>query len=269
MNRIMKGIRIFLLVAAIAVIIMPFMYIYNFIFIRQLVSLYFNDIEITFGLNPYLAKAFVILVTVVILYVLALTFSLSYAKRRTGRYLLIGLLVLYYLLLWWGSEPFWYTKDGKPLRCYVRTDKEILIRRLHVAGQPQLDRETGQQCIPITPAVKRNLEILKGILAKEGIRKIENPKQFFNAQTGQPVVWYVRKNDSFVFYNAPVFDPETGALAQPVTKDIIDDYKKRLAEIRLAEKKREEEEKKRREREKAKREEEKRKQEERKKDFLG
>ena len=242
---------ILLLITIISAILVPALYIFNILFIRDIASSYISDIQITFGLSPYLEKAIIVVATAVLIFISGLVFSFSRTRRSLGYATISATLVGYYLLLWWGTEPFWFDDKGRALRCYVRMDEGIFFRRLKEPDKPQIDLETGLRCLPVTPSVRRDLKIVQKIMAREGIKRISTPQIFFNEQTGKPVVWFVRKDGSFRFFNAPIYDPESGQRARPVTRDIIRQYQewkkeqKRKAEEKKERRRQAEEERKR------------------------
>lgn len=53
---------------------------------------------------------------------------------------------------------------------------------------------------------------------------------FFDPVNGSPRAWYWRKSDgTYQFYDAPGFQPQTGDQLKVVSRDVVDDWEKRIA----------------------------------------
>jgi hypothetical protein len=80
-----------------------------------------------------------------------------------------------------------FQKDGAAEKRYVMT--RTTIKTLNRVG---IDPETGRECRPLTPQiVEKNEEYRSGHRPKQ---ITSNNPTFFDATTGEPVVWYF-KND--------------------------------------------------------------------------
>jgi len=241
------------IILGIIIIAFPLAAVFNILSAKEVAHIFIGEIGVLFGLNPYITKALVVAATLPLLWLFVQSFNILDSRRRTiSRFALAGALVAYYIILAIGSDPLWFDKDGKPLKCYIRTDKKVIVRRIEYLPSSGIDRETGRKCIPVTKENLRDLEIIKRVLRGGGVKEIKRPEKFFSDQTGEPIIWFVRRpSGEYTFFNAPVYDPVTGERAVSITKRAIEEYRRWERAKKEKERERaikEEEERKRKER---------------------
>jgi hypothetical protein len=118
-----------------------------------------------------------------------------------------------YLVLWIGTRGEIINK------CYVITRDGVIYRE-----RPGIDPNTGRECKPVTPEL---VEKLRAYERGNRPTKIETTDSFFDPGTGRPVVWfYKNKNGEIELFNLMGFHPETGDELEPVSKEIVELWKK-------------------------------------------
>jgi TPR repeat protein len=95
--------------------------------------------------------------------------------------------------------------------------------------RPGIDPDTGRQCRPLTAELLERLrEYEKGNRAK---LITKSDPAFFDERTGEPVVWYYRgKGSNIELFDLMGFHAETGEELLPITKEIVDDWKRQSGE---------------------------------------
>jgi hypothetical protein len=125
-----------------------------------------------------------------------------------------------------GSPTFFDARSGEPLVWYYqRTNGTIELFDL-MGFHP----DTGEELIPVTKEIVANW---KGQREQAGrISKGVDPQgyPFFNSNTGQPQVWYIRNSDGeYEFYDFPGFNPHTGQPLSEITKQVIEEWHKQTS----------------------------------------
>jgi signal transduction histidine kinase len=205
-----------LLIAVFAIIIpaLAAFWLVDKLFVYLLARSYVEDVAEVFDLNKHLAKAISLVIFVAAVYLIAKTFSRTRASRRIGYLGIVGLLIGHSLLLWLGARiPPLY-------KCYVLThDGEVIYRE-----RPGIDPMTGRPCRPVTPELIYRLEEYRKGRRPQRIAS-DNPT-FFDPRSSEPSVWYFREKDGTIeLYDLMGFHPETGEELQPVTREIVDQWK--------------------------------------------
>ncbi len=215
----------------IILIIYPLLTVLNILSVKNIANSFIGDIDIVFGLNPYLTKAILAAVTMPLLWLFVQSFNIFNNKIRVlARALLVLSLVIYYIILWIGSDAFWFDRNGNPLKCYVLTKKSIIFHRIKHISEYEVDQKTGKKCLPVTRGALRDLRIIKHVMNNGGVKELKSPKSFFDVQTGDPIVWYThRKGGEYALFNAPVHDPVTGTRAAPMTRQEVRAFQDWLA----------------------------------------
>ena len=103
-------------------------------------------------------------------------------------------------------------------RCYILTAKSVKYRT-----ELGIDPETGKECRPFTPDMLVRLREYERGQRPERIRDA-NPT-FFDARSGEPIIWYAESQDKIELFSLMGFHPDTGAELLPVTNAIVARWK--------------------------------------------
>jgi PEGA domain-containing protein len=182
---------------------------------------YVDEVSNLTGINHYLITAGGLLLSIPLWFGTSVAFSLGSRRRRyAGTAILIGLAVFYNLSLFWVTrETTFAFSGGAPHKWYALTPAGVRFY-----DRPGVDPTYGIPLKPVTPEVVRKLELLK-----QGEFKPADPTQmtFFNPITGEAQAWYYRYPDGAVeFYDKPGHHPLTGTALEPVTQQIVLEWRK-------------------------------------------
>jgi TPR repeat protein len=112
-------------------------------------------------------------------------------------------------------------RSGETATCYVLTFSAVEYRVYAEGAAPE--------CRKVTPGIEERLrEYEKGKRPK----RIETTEPtFFDPRTGEPAVWYYKdKNGDIQLFDLMGFHPETGEELQPITKDVVAEWKTQQAD---------------------------------------
>ena len=192
----------------------------NELFFYVLARSYVDDIADVFDLNKHLAKAITLVVGVTAAYLAWKTFSLSAGRRKIGYFGILGLLIGYSLLLWYGTKGHFFDPKGNSIKCYVLTH----AGEVRYGEHPGIDPTTGRPCRPVTPELIDLLEEYRK--GRRPQRITSSSPTFFDPRSSEPSVWYFTDRDGAIeIFDLMGFHPETGEELQPVTRDIVDVWK--------------------------------------------
>ncbi len=145
------------------------------------------------------------------------TFSFSKQKRRVGYAGLLSLIIGHSLLL--GRIDANFRKNGTAEKCYVMT--RTTIKTLNRIG---IDPDTGLECQPLTPQIVEKLEEYRS--GHRATQITSNDPKFFDAVTGEPVVWYSKNDQGEIeLFDLMGFHPKTGEELTPITRQVAEDWK--------------------------------------------
>ena len=106
-------------------------------------------------------------------------------------------------------------ESGKGIKCYVVTRDAI-----QYGERPGIDPASGRPCRPVTPEVAERLQAYKWGSRPSRIETAD--PTFFSLRTGEPIVWYHKKESGIVdLFDLMGFDPETGEELLPVTREVV------------------------------------------------
>jgi len=205
--------KVLLLLFLLILISIPMIEMMYLLGIKGLFGYFTGMIIGTTGANQYLAKAIVLVLMIPLLWSFKWTFSFSPQKRRTGYSILAGYMILFY------ASMFFLTKDqkfdfstGKATKYYANTPEG---KRYFDA--PGFDPKYGIPLKPVDPNIARS-----DAFNTRPPQKLEDPKQFFDVATSEPVVWYYENADGKLeFFDQPGFHPKYGDELKPVTPQIV------------------------------------------------
>ena len=125
-----------------------------------------------------------------------------------------------------GSQACINQATGEPLKWYV----EQPDGRLVLFDSGGFDTATGSQKRRATPQVCARFAAQNANGRPHKITTEVRELEFFNPSTGQPRVWYHKAVDgSFDLFDAPGYDPATGAALVPVSKELVGEIRARAA----------------------------------------
>lgn len=220
-----KAGKVALILGVLAVLVvffvLPTMWAMQSVFIWYAYWRYVDEVSNLTGISRYLITAAGLLMFIPFWFGATMAFSLGSRRRRyAGTAILIGLAVLYNLSLFWVTrETSFAFSGGAPTKWYALTPAGVRFY-----DRPGVDPNYGISLKPVTPDVVRKLELLK-----QGEFKPADPSRltFFNPITGEAQAWYYRYPDGTIeFYDKPGHHPLTGAALEPVTQQIVLDWRK-------------------------------------------
>jgi hypothetical protein len=114
------------------------------------------------------------------------------------------------------SDVCFNQATGEPLKWFVAAPDGTLT----FYDSPGFDT-SGVEKKPVTPQVCRIADLERRGIRPTKIADLSEAK-FFDGVSGRPLVWYTIDTAGLIhLFNAEGFDPDSGALLQPVTEDIV------------------------------------------------
>ncbi len=213
---IAKYAKVLILLALVILISIPLIELMYLFGIRGLFNHFADKITTTTGTNQYLAKAIITLMMIPLLWSFKWTFSISSQKRRTGYSI-----VAFYILIFYVSM-FFLTKEqkfdfatGKAMQYYALTPEGV-----RYFDAPGYDPKYGIPLKPVDQGVARS-----ETFSKRPPKKLDEPQQFFDYATKEPLVWYYEGPDGTLeFFDQPGFHPKYGQELKPITPEIVNKY---------------------------------------------
>ena len=194
-------------------------FIVDKIFYFALSRSYVEQIAIVFNLNRHLADAIALAVFVLVVFFASKVFSFSARNRRIGYLGIVGLLIANSLALWQGTKNEFFEASGVATKCYVLTREGV-----HYGERPGVDPSTGKLCRPVTVDMLERLEAYAHGKRPERVT-IDDPV-FFDLKTGEPVIWFAKtKSGEIHLFDLMGFDPETGEELNPISRDVVEEWK--------------------------------------------
>src|SRR5262249_46755497 len=121
-----------------------------------------------------------------------------------------------------------YQAEKARQRCYVITREGVEYRD----GAPGIDQVTGRACRALTDQLRERLREYENGNRPQKIQS--NDPTFFDSRTAEPIVWfYQNKSGDIELFDLIGFHPETGEELRPVTKEIVEVWKRQAAERKL------------------------------------
>jgi hypothetical protein len=217
---ISKYFKIIVLLLLIIVITIPLIEMIYLLGIRGLFNHFADKIINTTGINQYLAKAIIILLMIPLLWSFKWTISLSSQKRRTGYTIVAGYICIFYFTMFFMTkeQKFDFT-TGEAIKYYAVTPEGI-----RYFDAPGYDPKYGIPLKPVDQGVARS-ETFNRLPPK----KLDEPQQFFDYATKEPLVWYYEAPDGTLeFFDQPGFHPKYGQELKPITPEIVSKYDNRV-----------------------------------------
>lgn len=195
------------------------------------------------GMSQFLVKG--ILVIVMVPFFLALReigkIPLFKGLGKLSKNVAWGIVICYtsayFLAMYFTTKDTYFHHTGNTLKAakyYAVTPEGV--RFFDTEG---FDPKYGIKLNPVTPLVVANLERMKrGDVAKPLVFQSVSDISFFDAQTGQPKVWYARSSTGEItLFSTSGFDPLTGEELKPANQQIVEEvgrYRKDVEARKLA-----------------------------------
>jgi hypothetical protein len=124
------------------------------------------------------------------------------------------------------NPTFFDPRSGEPIVWYYNgKDQTIEIYDL-MGFQP----DTGEELLPVTKDIVSEWRKQEVDRTRRGPQLIQQPEKyvFFDPRNGAARAWYWTSSDGrYEFYDGPGFQSQTGDQLQIVTREIVDDWKKK------------------------------------------
>lgn len=217
------------------------------LFMYGLYSFFLGKISAMFGLDMTLARLIAIFTTVATLLALPsiISFLLFGKKKKEVFIMVLVVSVVWFLGLYYGTANVFFDRTtGKPAKCYIKT-----LEGFKFSSAEDFDPKFGIKFKPITPEVIKEYYFWQNTGKLESIPQVKAGK-YFDMITGEPIVWCSeRPNGEIKLFSLPGYDPMTGQLLKPITREISEVIEKKRAQEELERKRVEEENRKNKKRE--------------------
>lgn len=202
-----------------------------------IVSVYASVVDYfasAFGLDVVLARLAGVLFTCGIILVLPTLIGFLFFGRNRVQ-VLLGAMIVYTILsfaLFFGAKDVFFDRiDGGAGRYYIMT-----LEGMKFSNSADIDPKWGIRYKAVTPEVMKQYYFWKRYGKYETMPTVQ-PGKYFDMLTGEPIVWYVERQDGeIVLFPLPGYDPKTGRALRPMTPDqstYYEQYLKREAEKRV------------------------------------
>jgi hypothetical protein len=221
------GVRLILLCAFALIAALILFWILDKLFLFYAAKSYVDELADAFALNKHLTRALLISSFMAALIFGRQIWSISSRRRLIGIIGISVLLVGHSLALWYGTRDNYFDRTGAAAKCYVLT-RDGKVTYGEVAG---IDPATGRLCRPVTAEMLERLQQYEQGKRPTLITDLE--PNFFEARTGEPVVWYYQSPvDGIQLFDLMGFHPQTGEELVPITKQVVDQWKKQTAVVK-------------------------------------
>ena len=176
-------------------------------------------------LNPYLAKAIAIGMTVFLVLVVRYLILFQRKWKKILGYALLTAMVISHLVFLASvtKDQYFSAWTGQAQKYYTINPIDGSIQ---VFDQSVFDA-FGTKALPITPAVARDIALQKQRNTSQSEVPGEKIVNFFDPYSGAPLVWHTKYSDgTWHFFIRDGFDPKTGAKLDPVSQDVMQEYLK-------------------------------------------
>lgn len=186
------------------------------------------------GINPFLVKGILIIVSIPFLWaciqLIVLKFSFFKKKKfskRTALLIIVLYIGIFFLTLYFLSRDTYFNLDGTPKKWYAKTIEGIVFY-----DSPGVDPIYS---IPLKPVTREIIELYKKQKLRIGPMRvtINSATEFFDPITGESKIWYyIDESGDYQFFNHSGYHPVSSNELLPVTKEIVSDYFKREKELK-------------------------------------
>lgn len=175
-----------------------------------------------FGLDSRFSSILAVSLTIAAILAIPAILSFVFLGGRKKEVLAVvgGLLIVLSVSFYFSSDQVLFDRaTGKASKYYIKT-----LDGFKFSSTEDYDPALGTKFKPVTSEIAKEYFLWK----KTG--KIQTPKvipgNYFDRVTGEAICWYVERTDGkIVLFSLPGYDPVTGTLLQPITKEIVDKYR--------------------------------------------
>lgn len=204
---------------AILLLLFALLFVLDKVFAYRIAEHYVDKLAIAFDLNAHLATAATWVAFAAIIFGTWQLFSFSRIRRRLGITVLFSLTILSSVLLWYATRNHWFDTAGNATKCYV-----VLRDRVHFGERPgTVDPLSGKTCLAVTPALIPRLEAYNQ--GKRPRLLDKEPSDYFDRISGESIVWFGRNAGKIEFFDLVGYHPATGEELNPVSRDVIREYR--------------------------------------------
>ena len=173
------------------------------------------------GVNQYFAKAIVMALMIPLLWSFKWTFSISSQRRKTGYTIVACYTFLFFISMFFLTrEQKFDFSTGQAMKYYAATPEGI-----RYFDAPGFDPKYGIPLKAVDATVAK-----KEALQNRPPQKLDEPRQFFDFVTREPLVWYYQGADgTFEFFDQPGFHPKYAQELKAITPEIVEKYEKQAA----------------------------------------
>jgi hypothetical protein len=131
------------------------------------------------------------------------------------------MVLFYFSMFFFTKNQMFDHMTGKAMKYCAQTPEGLVC-----FDTPGFDPKYGIELKPVDSTVAKS-----AALRKNPPRKINNPTQFFDFATREPLIWYYELPDGTLeFYDQPGFHPKYAEQLKPVTPESVRKYEKKKSE---------------------------------------
>ena len=220
LSKYLKLIIVIGLLVLIAIPIIEMMYILG---LKGLFSYFADKVISTTGVNPYLAKAIVMILMIPLLWSFKWTFSFRSKRRMSSYAILAGYILLFYMSMFFMTkEQKFDFSTGEAMKFCAHTPEGV-----RCFDAPGFDPKYGIKLKPATPELIANMEKMnRGMLPQKLKYRSVEVVEFFDRLTGEAKVWYFQNQaGEYELFDSPGVHPTYGETLKPATKDVVNKIK--------------------------------------------
>lgn len=214
---ILKTVLIALAIAIGAILILI---ILKVLFVVVVYNFFVSGLQSMFGADIFMARFFSIISTFgVMVFIPWVVLFLFFGKKQKELVIALAIITVVFVpMVYLGTANVFFDRStGKPVKFYVKT-----LEGFKFSSSENFDPKFGVKYRPITSQVVKECYFWEKTGKLQNISKVE-PGKYFNLVTGEPIAWYVeRENGQIEMYSLPGYDPKTGVLLKPVSKEVAE-----------------------------------------------
>jgi len=214
-----KIVKKILLFAGIIIGVIILMAICKIFVLAGIYNYFLALLQSSFGMDTAQAKPISVIVTALSLLIPGYVLPYLFLGRKIKEFIFAVVIVatIYSLAAYFGtSNVFFDRTTGLPDKYYA-----ITLEGYVFSSTENYDSKLGIKYRPVTNEVAKEYYLWKRTGQIGKIPEVE-PGKYFNSITGEPVVWYIKRdNGDYQLFSLPGYDPLTGDAVLPITKKIV------------------------------------------------